>query len=223
MDNLFVNAFSTWYCMLRFLIADDHKIVRRGLKQILQEGFPFVFIDEASDTTTLIYKATKEKWDIIVSDLGMPGGGGFDALKQIHKQVPQIPVLILSIYPEDQYALRVVRAGAAGYLNKDAAPEELVNAVQRILSGKRHIGPQVAGQLTASTGDNAELLPHQLLSKREYAVFALLALGNSINDIAISLSLAPTTVSTYRTRILKKMGIKSNADLIQYAILNKLN
>src|SRR5689334_21318299 len=122
--------------MLRVLIADDHEIVRRGLKQILLEGFPFVHVEEAFDCPSLVDKAMTESWDIVVSDLAMPGGGGLSALKQIKEKNPGLPVLILSIYPEEQYALSVIKSGAAGYLNKDAAPEELVNAVERILSGK---------------------------------------------------------------------------------------
>jgi len=208
--------------MLKVLIADDHEIVRRGVKQILQEEFAFAHIEEAGDAGSLINLATSGKWDIIVSDLAMPGGGGLEALRQIHRQAPEVPVLILSIYPEEQYALRVIKAGAAGYLNKDAAPEELINAIRKILSGKKYITSDVAQQLSSSMHQLSELSLHELLSKREFNVFKLLAEGMSISEIANQLSLGATTVSTYRSRILTKMNKKNNADLIQYAIENKL-
>lgn len=208
--------------MLKVLIADDHEIVRRGIKQILREEFSFAHIDEAADTDTLIAKAVANGWDIIISDMAMPGGGGLKALHHIHQEVPEVPVLILSIYPEEQYALRVIKAGAAGYLNKDAAPEELINAVQKILSGKKFITPEVAEQLSASLFQDSEILLHELLSKREFNVFILLAVGKSIGEIAGQLSLGATTISTYRSRILSKMNKKNNAELIQYAIEHKL-
>lgn len=138
--------------MLRVLIADDHEIVRRGLKQILLEGFSFAHIEEANDCPSLVEKAVSGTWDIIVSDLAMPGGGGLEALKQMSRQEIKIPVLILSIYPEDQYALRVMKAGASGYLNKDAAPEELVTAVNRILSGRRYITEGIAEKNNSKIG-----------------------------------------------------------------------
>lgn len=208
--------------MLKVLIADDHEIVRRGIKQILQGEFPFAYIEEAGDTTTLINKATASIWDIIVSDLAMPGGGGLEALRQIHLYSPDVPVLILSIYPEEQYALRVIKAGAAGYLNKDAAPEELINVVHKILSGKKYITPEIAEQLSSLLRQRPELSLHELLSKREFDVFKLLVAGKSIGEIAGKLSLGATTISTYRSRILTKMNKKNNAELIQYAIENDL-
>lgn len=208
--------------MLKVLIADDHEIVRRGLKQILLEEFPFTHIEEASDTETLIEKAISGNWDIILSDLAMPGGGGLDAVRQIRQQNITVPVLILSIYPEDQYALRVLKAGAAGYLNKDAAPEELVNAVQRILSGRRHISEAVAELLSLSLHQADEMPLHELLSEREYKVFRLIAAGKSNAAIAEELLIGSTTVSTYRSRILIKMNKKNNAELMQYAVENGL-
>ncbi len=208
--------------MIRVLIADDHEIVRRGLKQILQEEFPFAHIDEANDTPSLLTKAISGTWDIILSDLAMPGGGGLDAVRQIRQLNLDVPVLILSIYPEEQYALRVIKAGASGYLNKDAAPEELVNAVQRILSGRRHISEKVAELLSLSLHRADEQLLHELLSEREYKVFRLIASGKSNADIAGELLIGATTVSTYRSRILTKMNRKSNAELIQYAMENGL-
>jgi two-component system, NarL family, invasion response regulator UvrY len=208
--------------MLRVLIADDHEIVRRGLKQILLEGFSFAHIEEAGDCPSLVEKAIAAQWDIVVSDLAMPGGGGLEALKQIRQLVPGLPVLILSIYPEDQYALRVMKAGAAGYLNKDAAPEELVTAVNRILSGRRYITEGVAEKMVKKLDEHDDVPLHDLLSDREWDVFRFLAMGKPVSEISDLLSLKSTTVSTYRTRILTKMNMKSNAELIQYALENKL-
>lgn len=208
--------------MLKILIADDHEVVRRGIKQILLEEFSFAYIDEAGDTDTLVSKAIATNWHIIVSDVTMPGGGGLDALRRIREQSPQIPILFVSIYPEEQYALRAIKAGASGYLNKDTAPEELVNAVHKVLSGKRYVTSEVEQQLSSSTTHPAEMPPHQLLSEREFNVFTLLIRGNSITEIADHLSIGVTTVSTYRSRILGKMNFRNNAELIQYALENNL-
>jgi DNA-binding NarL/FixJ family response regulator len=208
--------------MLKILIADDHEIVRLGLKQILLEEFPHAKIDEAGDTDTFIRKAVGGKWDIVISDLSMPGGGGLEALRKIRKQIPELPVLIISIYPEDQYALRVIKAGASGYLNKNVASEELVKAVKRILSGKKYVTNGVANQLADTANESSDALPHELLSERELAVFKLLAKGKPLSEIASRLSVGATTVSTFRWRILDKMKMKSNADIIHYAIEHKL-
>lgn len=208
--------------MLKILIADDHEIVRRGLKQILSEGFAFAKIEEANDCPSLVAKALSDTWDIVVSDLAMPGGGGLEALKQIKQHHPNLPMLILSIYPEDQYALRVMKAGASGYLNKDAAPEELVTAVNRILSGRRYITATMAEKLVRQLDEQADVPAHDLLSDREWDVFRHLAVGKSVSEISDTLSLKSTTVSTYRTRILVKMNMRNNADIIQYAIEHKL-
>ncbi|HEX7847502.1 MAG TPA: response regulator transcription factor [Chitinophagaceae bacterium] len=210
------------FIMLRVLIADDHEIVRRGLKQILLEGFPFIHIEEASDCPSLIEKATSGRWDIVVSDLAMPGGGGLQALKHIREKLPELPVLILSIYPEEQYALSVMKSGAAGYLNKDAAPEKLVNAVQRILSGKKFVTEAVAEKLAQRLYSHSDVPLHELLSEREMNVFKLLAAGKSVTEISNLLTLRSTTVSTYRSRILEKMNMKTNVDLARYAMDNKL-
>lgn len=208
--------------MLRILIADDHEIVRRGIKQILQEGLSFPEIGEAADTPTLIQKATSEPWDIVISDLSMPGGGGIEAIAAIRLEKPQQRILIVSIYPEEQYAVRVIRLGASGYLNKDAATEELLKAVQVILSGRRYIHPFIAEKITLALRNQAGLLPHELLSEREFDVMIKLVSGATISEIAEQLSLSPNTVSTYRSRILQKMDMKSNADIITYAIKNQL-
>jgi two-component system invasion response regulator UvrY len=208
--------------MLRILIADDHEIVRRGIKQILLEGLMNPEIGEAHDTPSLVQKALQEEWDIIISDLSMPGGGGMAAIPRIREAKPTQRILIVSIYPEEQYAVKVIRLGAAGYLNKDAATEELLKAVHVILAGRRYIQPLVAEKITIPLRNQAGLLPHELLSDREFEVLSRLVAGNSVTEIATDLTLSPNTVSTYRSRILMKMDMRSNADLVRYALTNKL-
>lgn len=203
--------------MLSILIADDHQIVRRGLKHILTEGFPFAQIEEASDTPEMLRKAGLSKYDIIISDLNMPGGGGMEGLRVISATLPEVPVLILSIYPAEQYALRVLAEGGFGYLNKDAAPDELVKAVQIILTGKKYITSDIEQQLSQLKRKDGQLL-HTLLSDREMEVFKLIASGHSLGQVAEILQIALPTVSTYRLRILSKLNLKTNADLTEYAL-----
>lgn len=207
--------------MLKFLIADDHEIVRRGVKQILGEAFPHASIEEAIDTFTLISKANLSDWDVIVSDLAMPGGGGLTALREIHRGKPEVPVIILSIYPEDQYAATVLKEGAAGYLNKDAAPDQLVTLVKSLVSGEDDWKGAVMVKQKHSqhtlTG-----LPHLQLSEREMMVLRMIGAGKTITKIAEELSLGLTTVSTYRSRILSKMNLRSNRDLVNYTVENQL-
>ena len=207
---------------MRFLIADDHTIVRRGLRQILLEGFPDAEIEEVPDAEDLIKNTIQSDWDIIISDLSMPGRSGLEALQQIKQIKPKIPVLILSIHPEEQYALRVLKAGAAGYLSKDLAPDELVNAVNRVLLGKKYITVSIAEKLASVLDQDSDKQPHELLSDREFSVLKLLATGKSVSEIAESMFLRVTTVSTYRARIMAKMNLKTNADLILYSIEHKL-
>jgi two-component system invasion response regulator UvrY len=208
--------------MLRILIADDHTIVRKGLKQILQEEFSNAVIDEVPDAEELIKKVMAEKWDVVVSDLSMPGRSGLDALQQIKSGFPNLPVLILSIHPEEQYALRALKSGASGYLSKDTAPDELVKAVKKVLLGKKYISQAIAEKLADSFSSAYTKLLHETLSDREFDVMKQLANGKSVSDIAEMLSLSVTTVSTYRARVMTKMNLKSNADLTKYAIENKL-
>src|SRR5689334_7555907 len=205
---------------MRILIADDHSIVRRGLKDILHEEFPFAEITEVSDATDMMLKIFRESWDIVISDLSMPGRSALDVLPEIKQHAPNLPVLILSIYPEEQYAIRVLKAGAAGYLNKDLAPEELINAVRRVVSGRKYITPSVAEKL-ADFSDEPKPA-HEQLSDREFEVMKLLAAGKSVSEIGSLFHLSATTISTYRARILKKMNMKTNAELIQYAITHRL-
>jgi len=207
---------------MRILIADDHAIVRRGLSEILLETYPSAFIEQVGDADTLFQKSNDGGWDIIISDLMMPGRSVLEALQQIRQYNPQVPVLILSIYPEEQYATRVFKAGAAGYINKDAAPTELVKAVQRILQGRKYITAVIAEKLASDLSIDREKAPHELLSDREFHVMKLLAGGKTISDIASQLSLSPTTISTYRSRIMEKMKMKANTELARYALENRL-
>jgi two-component system, NarL family, invasion response regulator UvrY len=206
--------------MLRILIADDHAIVRRGIKDIVLEQFPSAQIVEVGDTATLLQKILKESWDIVISDISMPGRSSLDVLPEIKHHAPKLPVLILSIYPEEQYAIRVLKAGAAGYLNKDLAPNELINAIRTVLGGRKYITPLIAEKLVDFDSSNKQL--HEFLSDREFNVLTLLASGKSVSEIADLFHLSTTTVSTYRARILKKLDCRSNAELVQYSIAHKL-
>ena len=208
--------------MLKILIADDHTVVRKGLKQILLDEFPNAQIEEVPDAEELIKKVMQAKWDVVVSDLSMPGRSGLDALQQIKLSFPDLPVLILSIHPEEQYALRALKAGASGYLSKDTAPDELVKAVQKVLLGKKYISQSIAEKLANTFSSNTDKHLHENLSNREFDVMKLLANGKSVSEIAETLSLSVTTVSTYRARVMTKMNLKSNSDLTKYAIENKL-
>ena len=208
--------------MLRILIADDHTIVRKGLRQILLDEFITAEIVEVADAESLINKVMTAQWDVVVSDLSMPGRSGLDALRQIKLSHPDLPVLILSIHPEEQYALRALKSGASGYLSKDTAPDELVKAVQKVLLGKKYISQKIAEKLASSFSADAALNPHESLSNREFDVMKLLADGKSVSEIADMLSLSVTTLNTYRARIMAKMNLRSNADLTKYAIENRL-
>jgi DNA-binding NarL/FixJ family response regulator len=208
--------------MLKILIADDHAIVRRGLKQILLEEYPSAQVGEVADAESLVTEVVTNEWDIIICDMNMPGRSGLDALSQIKQIAPQIPVLIMSMYPEDQYALRVLKAGASGYLGKETIHEHIIKAIQTVQLGKKFITPAVAEKLADAVREDSEKEPHELLSDREFDVFKLLAAGSSVSEIAHQLSLSTTTVSTYRTRILSKMNIRSNAELTRYALERKL-
>jgi two-component system invasion response regulator UvrY len=203
---------------MRILIADDHAIVRRGLRDILQEEFPFAEIEEVADAEDLIKKVVKNNWDIVLTDLSMPGRGGLDALCQIKQFQPKLPVLVLSMYPEEQYAIRVLKAGASGYVNKNTPPDEFLNAVIKVLSGKKYITATIAERLASSFDYNSGKLLHDQLSDREFEVMKLLAAGKTVSEIAQLNNLVATTISTYRSRILLKMNLKTNADLTQYAI-----
>ena len=206
--------------MKRILLADDHSYIRLGLIQILKDEYPNVEIKEVAEGNSLVKEVLDHDWDLVISDLGMPGLNGLEALEQIKRIKPDLPVLILSIFTEDLYAIRALKAGASGYMNKNAAPQELVTAVQRILSGRKYITPEIAEKILAYADSGKK--PHELLSNREFEIFKLLASGKTVSQIAETLSLALTTVSTYRSRILDKLQLRTNSDLTRYAIANQV-
>ncbi len=208
--------------MIRILIADDHAIVRKGMKQLLMEYYPFASIGEVNDVEALMAEVTKREWDVIICDMNMPGRSGLDALLQIREMAPKLPVLIMSMYPEDQYALRVLKAGASGYLGKETIHEDLIKAVETVRKGKKFITPSIAEKLADAVGTSSDHALHEVLSDREFDVFKLLASGRSISEIATQLSLSSTTVSTYRSRIMGKMNLHSNAEFARYALENNL-
>jgi len=208
--------------MIRILIADDHAIVRKGLKQIIIDEFPSATVIEVSDVESLVMQVIKENWDVIICDISMPGRSGVDALEQIKQIKPEIPVLMMSMHPEDQYALRVLKSGASGYLNKSTVHEELIKAIHTVRIGRKYITSSIAERLAGTLNTPVGKQPHETLSNREFEILKMIASGKSISDIARQLSLSATTVSTYRSRILEKMSMKSNADITRYALENGL-
>jgi DNA-binding NarL/FixJ family response regulator len=208
--------------VIKILVVDDHAVVRHGVKQILTEQFQDAVIGEAQNAEELFGQMRKDRWDIVVLDVGMPGKGGLDALKDLKLLHPKLPVLVLSAYPEDQLALRMLKAGAAGYLSKDSAPNELVQAIRRILGGGRFVSAAVAELLASNLEAELEKPLHEQLSDREYQVLCLIAVGKSLKEIADDLSVSVSTVNTYRARILEKMQLKNNTELTHYAIENRL-
>ena len=207
---------------MKILIADDHAIIRRGLREILLDEYPSAVIGDAADAEELVKKVFEDDWDLVISDLSMPGRSGLDALKQIKQSFPKLPVLIMSIYPEDQYAVRTFRAGASGYFNKNSIHEELFKAIETVRKGKKYISPTVAEKLADAFPSDQNSTPHQSLSDREFEVFKLLASGKTVSEIATQLSLSANTVSTYRSRILEKMHMHTNNELMRYALEQKL-
>jgi two-component system invasion response regulator UvrY len=208
--------------MLRILIADDHTVVRKGLKQILLEEFPSAEVTETADAATLFMKVLREEWDVVITDISMPDKSGLEVLQQIRRDHPRLPVLILSAHSEDQYAIRALKAGANGYLCKDSASEELVTAIRRILLGKKYITASLAEKLAFQFDLENDRPAHESLSDREFEVMKFLASGKVVSEIASQLCLSVTTISTYRARILAKMNLKTNYDLTRYAMENKL-
>lgn len=206
--------------MKRIILADDHSFIRLGLIQILKDEYPTVDITEVADGEALVKEVLQHDFDLVISDLDMPGRSGLEALEQIKQLKPSLPVLILSIYPEELYAVRVLKAGASGYLNKNAAPYELVTAVQRILQGRKYITPEIGEKLLEQNEPGKK--PHELLTNREFEIFKQLALGKTLTQVAETLSLALTTVSTHRSRIMKKLDVASNSELTRYAIAHHL-
>jgi two-component system invasion response regulator UvrY len=208
--------------MIKILVADDHAIVREGLKQIVSEEGDMAVTGEAKDTAELFALLEHGTWDIIVLDINMPGKSGLDALKEIKNNYADLPVLILSMYSEDQYGIRAIRAGASGFLKKVSAPEELVSAIRKIVSGGKYISDALADKLASYLGQSTKALSHESLSDRELHILCQIASGMSAEKIADDLSISIHTVYSYRNRILEKMNMKSNVELTQYAIRNKL-
>jgi two-component system invasion response regulator UvrY len=204
--------------MITVLIGDDHAIVREGLKKILSETPDIVVSAEACDGQEVLEKIRSNKVDVVVLDIAMPGRGGLDTLMHIKRERPNLPVLVLSIHPEDQYAVRVLKAGAYGYLTKDSAPDQLISAVRKVVMGRKYVSPSLAEQLAFDLESDTGKPPHEILSDREYEVLCMIAAGNTVKEIAYKLSLSVKTISTYRARILDKMKMKTNAELTSYAI-----
>lgn len=204
--------------MIRLLIADDHAIFREGLKHILEEHPDIVVEGEAGSGQEVLDMVWKNEYDLILLDIGMPGMPALEVLKQMKAERPRLPVLVLSMYPEDQYAVRVIRAGASGYLTKESAPDELITAIRKITAGRKYITPSVAEKLADEVEPDAVKPLHHSLSDREFEVFRLIASGRTVKEIADSLFLSVKTISTYRARILEKMKMKTNAELMHYAM-----
>lgn len=207
---------------IKILIADDHAIVREGLKQIVAEEKDMIVAGEAENAARLLNLLQEKVFDIIVLDINMPGRSGLEALKDIKQNFPHLPVLILSMFSEDQYGLRAIKAGASGYLKKASAPTELVSAIRKIVSGGKYINQSLAEKLADNFGGAKKEMLHEKLSDREYQIMCNIALGKTAEEIAQDLSISINTVYTYRTRIFEKMSIRSNVELTKYVLQNKL-
>jgi len=207
---------------MRVLIADDHPIFRAGLKEALAKERDVDFVGEADNGHTALELARKQRWDIVLLDITMPGKGGLEVLQELRREQPKLPVLVLSAHPEDQLALRLLKAGAAGYLTKDKAPQVLLHAVRKVLRGEKYVSESLAEKAVLDLVSETRKPLHESLSNREYQVMRMIASGKTLNEIGKELFLSARTVSTYRARVLEKMNIKTNSDLIRYALENKL-
>jgi DNA-binding NarL/FixJ family response regulator len=208
--------------MIKILVVDDHAIVRDGLKRLLMDTPDMVVADEASNGEEVINKVWNNDYDLVLLDISLPGRDGLDVLKQLKCTNPKIPVLILSMYPEEHYAVRSLRAGASGYLTKQSSSDELIGAIRKVAKGRRYITASLAEKLAFELGGDVRKLPHEKLSDREYQVMCMIGSGKTVKEIAETLSLSVRTISTHRAHILKKMEMKNNAQLIHYAIKNSL-
>lgn len=207
---------------MRVLIADDHAVFRRGLKETIRDSFPRVTFGEAGTAEETLACVKNHDWDIVVLDISMPGKSGLDILADLKRWRPKLPVLFLSMHPEEQYARRSLKAGAAGYLTKESVPDEMKTAVRRVLAGGRYVSAALAEKLAFDLAREAERPLHELLSEREFQVLRMIAQGKTVKTIADELSLSVKTVSTYRARILEKTGMKTTAELIRYALQSQL-
>ena len=208
--------------MIRVLIADDHELVRRGVRGLLKDDFPGIVCGEALDAKQTLAAVEKKPWDLVLLDINMPGRNGLDVLQDLRRLYPELPVIILSAFPEKDYAMRAFKLGAAGYVSKESASGELLAAARKALAGGRYVTPALAEALAATVAGENPVAPHDLLSNRELQVLRLVALGKSLKAIAAELSLSEKTVGTYRTRISQKMNLSSNVELARYATLHKL-
>jgi len=208
--------------MIRLVIVDDHAIVRSGLRQIAQSEEDIEVVGEAADSGELLDVLRKQESDVVLMDISMPGKNGLDALKLVKERWPATAVLMLSMYPEDQYAVRSVKAGASGYLHKNSPPETVIQAIRTVSKGKKFITPELAEQLATHIGQDADQPLHERLSDREYQTMSMIASGHTLSQIAEQMSLSPKTVSVYRARLLEKMRLKNNAELTHYALKHKL-
>ncbi|MBI1804507.1 MAG: response regulator transcription factor [Ignavibacteriae bacterium] len=208
--------------MIRILIADDHPLIREGFKRILKEHSDLSVVKEAQTGQEALEYVVKEKLDIVLLDIGLPDRNGIDVLKEMKKRRPKLPVLVLSMYPENRFAVRAIRAGAAGYITKESAAEELVKAIRKIVGGGRYISSTLADKLAGDLQTESTRAPHEILSDREYEILCLIASGKTVSEIGEKLHLSVKTVSTYRSRILEKMKMKTNAELTHYTITNRL-
>ena len=207
---------------MKILITEDHAVVRQGLKLILADHFRKAVFGEARNATEALARVWKEKWDVVVLDITMPGRSGLEVLKEIKRSRPKLPVLILSMHPEDQFAVRLFKAGAAGYLTKESAGEELVGAIKKVVAGGRYISPSLAERMASYLTMDVQKAPHERVSDREFLILRMIASGKPVSQIARELSLSVSTVSTYRARILEKMDMKNNAELTHYALQKEL-
>jgi DNA-binding NarL/FixJ family response regulator len=208
--------------VIKVLVADDHAIVRRGLRQILAETPDVMVGGEAATAQDVMRLVQDERWSVVILDISLPGGSGLDLLADIRKARPELPVLILTVHPEDQYAVRAIRAGAAGFLTKESAPEKLIEAVRKVATGGRYVSAELAETLASVLAGENRGAPHERLSDREFEILKMLASGKTVSEVARDLGLSVKTVSTHRTRLLKKMAMKTNAELTAYAIRSGL-
>ena len=208
--------------MIRILIADDHAILRRGLMEILMREFPDAVCGEAENAQQVIALAGSKDWDVVILDISMPGRSGIEILTDLKLAQPKLPVLVLSMHPEGQYGKRVLKAGASGYMNKNSAPEELIKALRKVLSGGCYVSPTLAEKLALDLNEDRRRLPHESLSDREFEVLRMMASGKTVTQIAEGLHLSVATISTYRARILEKMKMTTTAELMHYAFQNRL-
>ncbi|HEX3344602.1 MAG TPA: response regulator transcription factor [Polyangiaceae bacterium] len=208
--------------MIKVLVADDHAIVRRGLRQILAETEDIMIGGEAATAQEVLDLVRRERWNAVILDIGLPGAQGLGLLAEIRKERPELPMLVLTVHSEEQYAVRAIKAGAAGFLTKESAPEKLIEAVRKVAGGGRYVSAELAENLASFLAGETAGAPHERLSDREFEIMKMLGSGKTVSEVARALSLSVKTVSTHRTRILKKMGMKTNAELTHYAVRGRL-